>query len=166
MCKIIPSLSKQIMEIRNFKIEDIEELIDLSAKSVSHCCTRDYSPEQIRHWSEILVPAIFKRIKQTPDNFLGIVSTNQSEVTGCCFIDLISRNVKCLYVKPGFTGQKIGKRLMTKIEEEIKEKNIKEIELDASINAVKFYESLGYSKVESDGCAVPEVPSIKMKKYL
>lgn len=154
------------MEIRNFKIEDIEELIDLSAKSVSCCCTKDYSQEQIIHWSTILVPAIFKRIKQNPNEFLGLVSVNQSEITGCCFLDLVSRNVKCLYVKPEFTGQKIGKKLMLKLEEEVKRKNIKEIELDASINAIKFYESLGYSGVESNGCTVTEVPSIKMKKYL
>lgn len=152
------------MEIREFEIEDIDNLIDLSVKSVSYCCTKDYSQEQVEYWNTISIPAIFNRIKQNPDNFLGLVSVVQSEIAGCCFLDLTSKNVKSLYVKPEFLRQKIGKTLMFKIEEAAKVKNIKEIEIDSSINALKFYETLGYSKVESDRCT--EVPSVKMKKYI
>lgn len=152
------------MEIREFKTDEIDKLIDLSVESINACCTKDYSGEQIKYWGTISVPKIFKQIKENPDSFLGLVSTVQSEISGCCFFDLINKDIKCLYVKPKFLNQKVGKNLMFKIEELAKERNINEVELDASFNAIKFYESLGYSQIKSDKCT--KIPSVKMKKDL
>jgi N-acetylglutamate synthase-like GNAT family acetyltransferase len=152
------------MLIKKFKIEDIEELIKLSIESVEYCCINDYNSKAIQYWKTILIPNIFQKIEKTPNDFLGLVASIKSEIVGCCFLDLTNQNIKGLYIKPKFLRQQIGKKLMLKIEEEAKNKGITQIFLDASINAIKFYESIGYLKGQASYCTVPEVPSIKMKK--
>lgn len=152
----------------NFKMYD---LIDLCAESINYCCSKNYSDEQIKYWTEHLIPDIFKEIYKNPENYSGFVSIEENEIAGICFLDLKNSKIKCLYVKPKFLRQKIGQKLMLKIEETAEIKGIKELELDASINAIDFYKSMTYLEIgptscSCPSCTVPEIPSLKMKKGL
>lgn len=148
---------------------DINKLIDLCKASIEYCCSKDYEKGQINYWKENLIPDMFKSIEQNPQNYLGFVATENSQITGTCFLDLKNNKIKGLYVKPEFLGKKIGKQIMLKTEEEASKLGIKELELDASLNAIGFYKSIGYMEIQSTSCSVtsctvPEVPGMKMKK--
>lgn len=152
-------------------IFNISDLIDLCTESIVYCCRNDYSKEQIDYWKEHLIPDILRSINLHSENYSGLVAIENEEIAGICFLDLTDNKIKGLYVKPIFLNKKIGKKLMIEIEKLAKLKGINDLELDASINAVEFYKSIGYSPVCKTSCSiasctVPEVPSIKMKKGL
>ena len=62
-----------------------------------------------------------------------------------------------LYIKPEFAGQGIGTELLTLVERLMRERGIKAMQLEASLNAAQFYRRRGFEPTgsrSSDG-AIP-----------
>ncbi|GIO22521.1 GNAT family N-acetyltransferase [Oceanobacillus sp. J11TS1] len=62
-------------------------------------------------------------------------------------------------------GKSIGKQLMLKMEEEIKKQHFNKAKLNAQIQAVDFYQKLGY-EVTSDEFIDAGIPHVTMVKHL
>lgn len=152
------------MQIKNFQLQKIDKIIELSCDSIDFFCSKNYSSEQIKIWKDRLIPDIFAEIASNMEDYYGIVAVSGEQICGVCFLDLKHSKVKALYVHPDFFGQNVGKKLMVKIEEIAQSKGLEELCLDASHNAIAFYERVGYKKISTTFCTVPEVPSIKMQK--
>ena len=70
-------------------------------------------------------------------------------------------------VRPLFTGEGIGRLLVDHIEEEARSAGFRALEVSATLNAVGFFEDLGFRIVRNGGWALPlghEIPVTFMRK--
>lgn len=63
-----------------------------------------------------------------------------NEIVGFGILGLDKREMLALYISPTYVGQRIGTRLLEKLEEESLKNGIGSIQLLSTLNAVSFYE--------------------------
>lgn len=98
-----------------------------------------------------------------------IVDAETNEIVGVARMQTntpTQGQVRCVAVSPNVQGKGVGKLLMKYLEDVAKEKGIKEIILDARENAVKFYQSIGYTIFEDSYLLFGEIQHYKMRKDL
>lgn len=98
-----------------------------------------------------------------------IVDAETNEIVGVARMQTntpTQGQVRCVAVSPNVQGKGVGKLLMKYLEDVAKEKGIKEIILDARENAVKFYQSIGYTIFEDSYLLFGEIQHYKMRKEL
>ncbi|MEA5460254.1 GNAT family N-acetyltransferase [Arcicella sp. LKC2W] len=98
-----------------------------------------------------------------------IVDSETDEIVGVARMQTntpTQGQVRCVAVSPDVQGKGVGKLLMKYLEDVAKEKGIKEIILDARENAVKFYQSIGYTIFEDSYLLFGEIQHYKMRKEL
>ena len=69
-------------------------------------------------------------------------------------------------VLPSYRGRKLGKKVVEEAEVWIQELGIHKINIDSRIEAVSFYEKLGYTTVDGHLKRIGNFDCIKMKKEL
>jgi len=75
--------------------------------------------------------------------------------------------ILAVFVRPLFTGEGIGRLLVNHVEAEARAAGYRAIEVSATLNAVGFFEELGYRVVRNGGWALPEgreIPVVFMRK--
>jgi putative acetyltransferase len=75
--------------------------------------------------------------------------------------------ILALCVRPLFTGEGIGRQLLDYIEAETRAAGFRALEVASTLNAVAFFESLGFRLVRNGGWALPlghEIPVAYMRK--
>ena len=74
--------------------------------------------------------------------------------------------IRSMAVTTELQGKGLGKKIIQYIERRAKELNLNIINLDARINAVKFYESCGYQVVGESYLLFGIIPHFKMEKII
>ena len=69
-------------------------------------------------------------------------------------------------VLPDYRGQKLGVKVVTEAEEWIQELGSKEIKIDSRVEAIGFYEKLGYAHVDDNVTKSGCFGCVKMNKIL
>jgi GNAT superfamily N-acetyltransferase len=89
-------------------------------------------------------------------------------VVGLGALDRDAAKIKRVYVVPGWQGHGIGRALMDALEDEARAAGIETIALEASLNAVAFYERIGYITEKSDRMTIGEatLEFVLMRKLL
>lgn len=131
---------KSRIEIRLYKSNDIDEVIQMFKDSMSSACKNDYSAHEIEAW----INALDKDKLQS--RFLSsysIVAVIDGIIVGFGNIDIENRYLDCLYVKPKFYRSGIA----TKICEELESKVSGSISAHASKTAKAFFLNRGYSLI-------------------
>lgn len=153
------------MEIRNYQINDTEQIARLFRSTVREINSRDYSPEQISAWASETLDNNFWQQKlgskitkvAVVDNL--IVGFAQMEATG--YID-------CFYCHKDFIGQGIGTRLFIVLEAEARNLKIKRLFSQVSITAKPFFENKGFVVLAKQNVLVRNVAmtNYAMEKHL
>ena len=81
------------------------------------------------------------------------------------FIDNIAQ-IRYMAVKNNFSSQGLGSKMITELEKIAKGNKIKKIYLNSRIDAVKFYENNGYSKVREVKPSFGSIVHYRMEKIL
>ena len=98
---------------------------------------------------------------------MDIVIHEGSQVAGSAriiFIDDTTAKIKNFTVLPEYRGKNVGRALMGKIEDYLKEKSVKKSIIDSPKFIKGFYEKFGYVQ-EGLEFMVNEVPTVKMVKH-
>ena len=69
-------------------------------------------------------------------------------------------------VLPEYRGKKLGSLVVTEAEKWAKELGIKEIKIDSRIEAIDFYEKLGYKHIDDSVIKSGSFDCVKMNKIL
>lgn len=133
------------MLIREFKERDAKELSELIIKNLETVNIKDYPQEAINALNPRNLP---DKLIQKSKNRVLLIIKEKKHIIGTA--SLVENEVKSVFVKTDLHKQGVGKRLMQKIEEIAKEKNIKNLFLFASLTAVKFYKKLGYKVIKKE----------------
>lgn len=97
---------------------------------------------------------------------MDIVIHVESQVAGSAHIVLLddgTAKIESFIVLPEYRGKKIGRSLMEKIENYLREKKIKKNIIDSPKFIKGFYEKFGYVQ-EGPEFMVQDVPTVKMVK--
>ncbi len=128
------------MPIRLAVPDDARTIHELHKASVTELCTL-YSREMIEGWLK----------GRSPEGYTGIakkemyVFEDQGEIFG--FSHVVPGEIVALFVAPGSAGKGIGTRLMMHALPIARKDWGGPVQLEATLNAVPFYKTLGFRKI-------------------
>jgi GNAT superfamily N-acetyltransferase len=129
------------MQIRPAKTEDAPRMVDIKNRANECSAAGFYTPEQIKAKTCSVDPSKYYKGINDGRTF---VAEEDNQTVG--FIEISDNVVIRLFVDPPHQGRGIGKALMNFVTEIIKQE-YQVIRAEASLNAVTFYENLGFVKV-------------------
>lgn len=132
------------MKIREFRDGDEIQIQKLHFESI-RTLTKDYSKEQMDAWSP--KDGNLERWRESLKSTISYVAEDKNEIVG--FGDITSKGYLWrLYISPRYFGKNIGSEILILLEKKAKDIGLKEITLDSSIPARKFYEKHGYIMIK------------------
>ncbi|CAG1007684.1 phosphinothricin acetyltransferase [Burkholderiales bacterium] len=114
----------------------------IHTRAIRETASSHYAPEAVAAWSGRMTPASYA---EPIDTQVVLVAENDDGRLGG-FAQLKPREgiVQACYVDPDFNRRGVGRALMAALEDEARAAGRTALLLDASVNAIAFYESLGW----------------------
>lgn len=153
------------MIIRRAAPSDVPFLCTMHNASIRRLCSGDYTPEQIHDWTRALKPEGYLKAMETCEFMIAV----DREVAGFCIFNIEKAEITALYVAPRSVRQGIGRAFIKEAESLAKETGLRELNLKSTLNAVGFYERMGFVRHEMRGFLLSsgtELPCIGMTKSL
>ncbi|TFG27813.1 MAG: GNAT family N-acetyltransferase [Promethearchaeota archaeon] len=132
-----------MITVRKFRDEDALEASNLIRKTLYEVNSKFYPTSVINYMCNEFSPRFLIDLSKEREFFVAI---ENSKIIGT--ITIIYDYIGTVFVNPEQHFKGIGTKLMESIENLAKERKIKKLRLESSINAVNFYEKLGYKKGE------------------
>ena len=134
------------MIIRQFNIQDANEVSDLIATTLRISNQKDYSEEYLEKDIQCLQPQDI--IERANRQHFYIVEEN-GQIIGCGSIGSYwgkedESNLFTIFVLPEYHGKGIGRKIIETLEQDEYFLRAKRIEIPASITTVEFYRKMGY----------------------
>jgi len=152
--------------IRRASAADIPAIWDIRTRAIIQTCSSHYAPALIDAWVRNPMPGGFSSFVETEPFF--VASVGQSLV-GFAALKRASSEIDAVFVCPTFTRHGLGMRLLSHLESVATALGLYRLKLDASLNAVPFYQAAGY-EVGHGGVHVAQsglqIPCMHMEKRL
>lgn len=138
------------MIIRRTKQGDAEALWTVQTQAIRKMGTSHYSPEQIEAWAGGLTPeechnrAIEGHSQSIEHGTVFVAEDIDGTVVGFASLHAQSGEVSAVYVLPAYVRRGIGRQLFEALEEEARRLGVVALHVKASLNAVAFYERVGF----------------------
>lgn len=133
--------------IRLAKKEDLAEMQELFAETISAVCAKDYDAAQIKAWISSVENTGRWLDKMTRQHFL--IAEITERIVGYASLEA-GNYFDFLYVHKDFQKQGIAQSLLQKIEVEAKNHGAITIDSDVSITAKPFFEKNGYMVIRTN----------------
>ena len=130
-----------MQNIRRARREDCQSIGSVHTAAVGGIRTALYTPEEIQAWA---VPRKPESYEQSIRNKEFFVAETGGVIVGFGVLNPESAEVEAVYVSPGAGRRGIGLEMLRKLEERAGALGLKVLRLNASLNAVPFYEKAGY----------------------
>ncbi|MBT2373111.1 GNAT family N-acetyltransferase [Pseudomonas fluorescens] len=148
--------------IRAARLEDAEDIFQVHKNSVENLCNTDYSQEQIAMWLDGRSPQTYCEAIVAGNFWLAHTDTLQG------FVEVDGHELSKLFVCGEAARRGIGARLLSEAMHRIEAAGHRKVYLEATLTAVKFYESFGFRKVGegtfSRGNSSVAIEVIKMER--
>lgn len=163
------------MIIRLATQQDKETLWTIQIQAIRRMGLSHYSPEQVEAWAGGSAPdeshsrAIERHTTSIESGLTFVAEEADGAVVGFAALDSVSGEVSAVYVHPDYARRGIGRRLIEVIEQEARRLGLPDLHLRASLNAVKFYETVGFEYgTEMTHCfrSGVQIPCVIMTKTL
>ncbi len=154
----------RMINIRRASPTDCESIARVHAAAVKSVGAEFYTPEEIQAWSMPKPPESYETAIRDKEFF---AVENNDVVVGFGVLDQRQALIEAVYVDPEAGGRGIGLQIMRKLEERARALGLTSLSLNASLNAVSFYERAGYVPLEksryrlSTGVVIDCVPMVK-----
>jgi putative acetyltransferase len=127
--------------IRRARQEDNEAIRRVHIRAVREIAKSHYTQEEIEAWA---VPRKLEHYESSIREKEFYVAEENSEVVGFGTLNQETCEVEAVYVSPETARRGVGSEILRTLEERARDLGLKELHLDASLNAVSFYESAGF----------------------
>ncbi len=97
-----------------------------------------YTHEQVERWVSVMTPD-----RYTPHIDNIVVAEEHGSIVGFAWLGE-DGTIHAVYVAPGAAGKGVGSALLKRVEEIAAERGHQSVTLEASLNAVPFYERHGF----------------------
>ncbi|HUS09609.1 MAG TPA: GNAT family N-acetyltransferase [Pyrinomonadaceae bacterium] len=153
-----------MLKIRRARPEDCHSICSVHAAAVRGIRTALYTSEEIEAWAVPRAPASCEESIRSKEFF---VAEDGGAVVGFAVLNQDIAEVEAIYVTPEAGRRGIGLGVLRKLEERATALGLKLLRLNASLNAVPFYERAGYVAQERSkyrlltGVEIACVPMVK-----
>lgn len=153
-----------MITIRRSRREDCQSIGNVHSAAVAGIHTELYTPEEIQAWAVPKKPESYEESIRVKEFF---VAEEDGKIVGFGVLNRESAEVEAVYVSPGAGRRGIGLKLLRKLEEMASALGLGMLRLNASLNAVPFYQRAGYAAQEkskyrlSTGVEIACVPMVK-----
>ena len=142
------------MNIRPATVEDLSKILEINLRSIFEICITHYDSDTLKQWVGSRSEASFSRSFSRHQLFVAEDTEDM-----CGFLDVTPGEILAIYTLPEKERRGIGKQLLFKGIEEAS-KGDREVVLNASLNAVTFYEKYGFVREKEmslvrNGVALP-----------
>lgn len=145
---------------------DVSRIWEIRTQAILKTCVSHYSNEVVFSWANSPMPDDFDEILLS----LGaIVLEEQEYIVGFGFVDTKNGSLESIFVDPRFTGRGFGKKIANNLIHKAKKSGLYNLQLFSSLNAIKFYESMGFVAGEKTSWKHPsgfELACIPMTKVI
>ena len=150
---------------RRSQPEDWESIRSVHVASVTGIQTALYTAEEIRAWAVPKQPEDYQESIRRKEFF---VAEDDGIIIGFAVLNQEKAEVEAVYVSPQAGRRGIGLELLRKLEERAAVLGLGVLTLNASLNAVPFYEKAGYVAQQQSkyrlttGVVIACVPMVKL----
>jgi putative acetyltransferase len=153
-----------MLNIRRARQDDSQSITSVHIAAVTGIRTALYKPEEIQSWAIPKKPESYEESIRSKEFF---VAEEDDIIVGFGVLNQESAEVEAVYVSPRAGRRGIGLEILRKLEERARALELPMLRLNASLNAVPFYEKAGYVGQErstyrlSTGVEIACVPMVK-----
>jgi predicted protein tyrosine phosphatase/ribosomal protein S18 acetylase RimI-like enzyme len=153
-----------MLNIRRARQEDCQSIGSVHAAAVRGIRTALYTPDEIQAWAVPRKPESYEESIRSKE---FLVAEEGGVIVGFGVLNQESAEVEAVYVSPGAGRRGIGLAVLRKLEERARASGLGMLRLNASLNAVAFYERAGYVVQEASkyrlhtGVEIACVPMVK-----
>lgn len=135
-----------MINLRQSKPADAEQIANVIRQSVEQLCIADHQGEQavLNSWLENKTPETITAWVNAKDSYCVSALDDSATVVGFGMLSQTGE-VKLLYVSPEQKGTGVGQALLQNMEGQAVDWHLTEISLDSTKAAKTFYERQGYS---------------------
>lgn len=143
---------------------DLAELSELHRASILALCSGHYSDEQLREWTAGLRAESYAPLLEAHE---VVVIVRAGRLCGLGVFDPARALINATYVAHDTVRQGVGRALIEAMEQSGIGHGLCAVHLHATLNAVGFYEALGYTREGLTTNRLPsgaELPCVRMSK--
>ena len=133
------------MKTRPAVLADAQAIKALHGRSVRGLCRDHYTPEQIEGWLKNSAVAKYRQRLRLHRSFVAEI---EGEIIGYVRWNPTTNELCSIFVDPDHARQGIGRALMGVAYDDVRSFGVKDLWLDASLNAVPFYQVEGWQYIE------------------
>lgn len=126
--------------IRKARKAEAQIILEIRNAAIRCQCIGHYSPEDIEIWASVEVTDQFIEVV---DNSLYVASMDGC-VVGTGMVNLESGKVDAIFVHPSHLRTGIGRQIMLYLERLALDAGLTQLNLESTLNAVKFYRAQGF----------------------
>ena len=155
-----------MLNIRRARQEDCQAIMSVHVDAVTGIRTAFYTPEEIQAWATPKKPESYEESIRSKEFF---VAEEDGVMVGFGVLNQNNAEVEAVYVSPRAGRRGIGLKMLQQLEERARALGLGELRLNASLNAVPFYEQAGYVGKEESKYRLStgvEIACLPMEKSL
>lgn len=156
--------------IRPYKPEDAAAFAEIHYDAVHKLAKDHYAGYILEDWSGPVDENRLQEIRNSARDERRIMAEAEGRPVGIGCIIPEKAELRACYVHSAYAGKGVGSRIVAELEKIAVDYNVPELQLDASLNAQKFYERNGYSSLgkvmHSSRRSGMSVECVRMKKTI
>jgi GNAT superfamily N-acetyltransferase len=160
-------------ELRAARPDDALAILTAQRSAIRQTAASVYSPAIIDEWSPTVIERErvenFQRWIGRGEELIVVAVSSAGEIMGFGSIVPANSELRAVYVAAAYGRQGVGRALLARVEGLARDAGLTELCMDASINAVAFYEANGFVSLEAGEHPMPSgarMACVRMRKVL
>ena len=160
-------------QLRPGRPDDALAILKAQRSAIRQTAASAYSPAIIDEWAPVVIVTerveTFQRWIERGDELIVVATDSAGKIIGFGSIVPTNSELRAVYVDAAYGRQGVGRALLARLEELARDAGLTELRMDASINAVPFYEANGYFSLERGEHMMPSgarMACVRMRKVL
>ncbi|MFB6189572.1 MAG: N-acetyltransferase family protein [Halapricum sp.] len=137
------------VSVRTARADDAEAVLEVKRAAISELASRAYTPVELEAWAPEDDAIEEYRAAMSADSFQVLLAEDEGLVAGYGVLNAAESRIEALFVRPFWTRSGIATRLLRQLEMSAAFADCETLSVVSSLNAVGFYESMGYARVEA-----------------
>ncbi|HEY9405552.1 MAG TPA: GNAT family N-acetyltransferase [Pyrinomonadaceae bacterium] len=127
--------------VRRAVEEDCGGIWRVHTRAIREIASSHYTPAETESWASPRAPEHYVEAIRNKEFY---VAEEDGAITGFGALDHKQNEIEAVYVSPEVMRRGVGSAILRRLEERALELGVNSLKLDASLNAVAFYQSAGY----------------------